>query len=117
MIPIGILSGKGEAQVLELEIPVFPFIPPPKPMNTTKTKLLIKPARQKKPDSYFFPQWAPLEGYAATLTYHREPGVNQQGKFEPGSLIIGSLSPTGGRKRPTFWGLVFSWLRRRKKFV
>ena len=94
----------GEAFPLELALPRLPF---PKdsrePLVRERSTLLLCPRGSR---SFFFSQWAALEGYDGTVIHKKraQPEKQRQG-WKPGDSHFGSLSREGGVERITFWGL------------
>jgi hypothetical protein len=96
------MMAQGEVFEMELELPWQPF---PKdtqqPVVIKKSVLLVSP---KNPRSYFFPQWAALEGYDGTLIHRKRAGKADR-YWKPGVCRFGTLSKYGSLARATFWGL------------
>ena len=98
------MLAKGEAFALELELPLLPFPKDSrKPLMRSNSTLLVCP---KSSRSFFFPQWAALEGYDGTVIHRKraQPDKSNQ-SWQPGVSHFGSLSLEGGVERITFWGL------------
>ena len=98
------MIAKGEAFALELELPRCPFPQDSQaPLERKKATLLVSP---KNPRSFFFPQWAALEGYDGTVIHKKRAQPGKQNKvWKPGDTRFGALSKEGSEERVTFWGL------------
>ena len=98
------MLARGEAFALELELPLLPFPQDSRePLIRKRSTLLVCPEGSR---SFFFSQWAALEGYDGTVFHKKRAQPDKQRQsWKPGDSHFGSLSREGGVERITFWGL------------